>query len=69
MNRSRRVWDELLLVIEQALAAFSGVSPDLIVHSLAIPKDVTERMAGSALRCGHRRFAKKITAEKLHKER
>jgi len=38
MKRSRRVWDELLLVIEEALAAFSGVSPELIVHSPAVPK-------------------------------
>lgn len=38
MKRSRRVWDELLLVIEEALAVFSGVSPDLIVHSPAVPK-------------------------------
>lgn len=37
MKRSRRIWDELLAVIEEALAAFSGVSPDMIAHSPAHP--------------------------------
>ena len=37
MNPHRRFWDELLLVVEESLAAFAGVSPDLIGHSPAIP--------------------------------
>ena len=38
MNRPRKIWGELLLVIEEALAAFSGVSPDLIAHAPTFPK-------------------------------
>lgn len=49
MNPDRRFWDELLLVAEESFAAFSGVSPDLIGHSLAIPKACHPETAGSVL--------------------
>jgi len=38
MNHHRRFWDELLLALEESLAAFSGVNPDLIDTSATIPK-------------------------------
>ena len=38
MNHHRRFWDELLAVLEESLAAFSGVNPDLIDAPTTIPK-------------------------------
>jgi hypothetical protein len=38
MNNHRRFWDELLVTLEESLAAFSGVNPDLINASSTIPK-------------------------------
>ena len=38
MNHHRRFWDELLVTLEESLAAFSGVNPDLIDAPSTIPK-------------------------------
>lgn len=38
MNHHRRFWDELLVALEESLAAFSGVNPDLIDAPATIPK-------------------------------
>lgn len=38
MNYRRRFWDELLVVLEESLAAFSGVDPELIAASTTISK-------------------------------
>ena len=38
MNHHRRFWDELLAALEESLAAFSGVNPDLIDAPTTIPK-------------------------------
>jgi hypothetical protein len=38
MNHDRRFWDELLVAVEESLAAFSGVSPDLIAQSPVVTK-------------------------------
>jgi hypothetical protein len=38
MSSRRRFWDGLLVALEESLAAFSGVNPDLIDASAAIPK-------------------------------
>lgn len=38
MNHHRRFWDELLVVLEESLAAFSGVDPELIDASTTISK-------------------------------
>jgi hypothetical protein len=38
MNHHRRFWDELLVSIEESLAAFSGVNPDLVDGPATIPK-------------------------------
>lgn len=38
MNHRRRFWDELLVTLEESLAAFSGVNPDLIGTPTTIPK-------------------------------
>jgi hypothetical protein len=38
MNHHWHFWDELLRATEESYAAFSGVSPDLIGDSRAIPK-------------------------------
>jgi hypothetical protein len=38
MNQHWRLWEELLLVVEESFAAFSGVSTDLVGHSQAVPK-------------------------------
>jgi hypothetical protein len=40
MNHHRRFWDELLVSLEESLAAFSGVNPDLIDAPATIPKTV-----------------------------
>jgi hypothetical protein len=45
MNHRRRFWDELLVTLEESLAAFSGVNPDLIGTPATIPK--TCRQDGS----------------------
>ena len=37
MNHHRRFWDELLAALEESLAAFSGVNPDLIDAPAVIP--------------------------------
>ena len=70
MNRSRRVWDELLRAIEEALAEFSGVSPDLIVYSPVIPEEALARERQAPLSLAPSPVcARKNTAKKLHKER
>jgi hypothetical protein len=70
MNRSRRVWDELLRAIEEALAEFSGVSPDLIVHWPAIPeKTLPGEWQAPPVVAPSPVCARKNTAEKLNKER
>lgn len=38
MNDRRRFWDELLVALEESLAAFSGVDPELIDASTTISK-------------------------------
>jgi hypothetical protein len=38
MNHPRGFWNELLVTLEESLAAFSGVNPDLIDASATIPK-------------------------------
>lgn len=38
MSHHRRFWDEFLVALEESLAAFSGVNPDLIDASATIPK-------------------------------
>ena len=38
MNDRRRFWDELLVALEESLAAFSGVDPELIDASTTIYK-------------------------------
>lgn len=38
MNHRRRFWEELLVALEESLAAFSGVDPDLIDAPKTIPK-------------------------------
>lgn len=38
MNHHRRFWNELMVAFEESLAAFSGVSPDLIAQSPAMAK-------------------------------
>ena len=38
MNHHRRFWGELLATLEESLAAFSGVNPDLIDAPATIPK-------------------------------
>ena len=38
MNHRRRFWEELLEALEESLAAFSGVDPDLIDAPKTIPK-------------------------------
>ncbi len=38
MNHHRRFWDELLVTLEESLAAFSGVNPDLINAPATTPK-------------------------------
>jgi hypothetical protein len=38
MNDRRRFWDELLVALEESLAAFSGVDPELIEASTTISK-------------------------------
>ena len=38
MSHHRRFWDEFLVALEESLAAFSGVNPDLIDASAKIPK-------------------------------
>ena len=57
MNPHRRFWDELLLVVEESLAAFGGVSPDLISHSPAIPNTCPQGTARSVLQDRNRRCA------------
>ncbi len=43
MNPHRRFWDELLLVVEESLAAFGGVSPDLIESFASDSKHLSSR--------------------------
>ncbi len=38
MSHHRRFWDEFLVTLEESLAAFSGVNPDLIDASATLPK-------------------------------
>lgn len=57
MNPHRRFWDELLLAVEESLAAFGGVSPDLIGYSPATPNTCRQGTAGSALQGRNRRSA------------
>ena len=38
MSHHRRFWDGLLVALEESLAAFSGVNPDLIDAPATIPK-------------------------------
>lgn len=57
MNPHRRFWDELLLAVEESLAAFGGVSPDLVGNSQATPKARRQGTAGSVLQGGNRRSA------------
>jgi len=38
MNHHRRFWDEVLVALEESLAAFSGVDPELIAAAAMIPK-------------------------------
>lgn len=38
MNHHRRFWDGLLVALEESLAVFSGVNPELIDASATIPK-------------------------------
>lgn len=38
MNQHRRFWDGLLVALEESLAAFSGVNPDLIDAPATTPK-------------------------------
>ena len=38
MSRHRRFWDRLLVALEESLAVFSGVNPDLIDAPSTIPK-------------------------------
>jgi hypothetical protein len=39
MSSRRRFWDGLLVALEESLAAFSGVNPDLIEVSATLPKN------------------------------
>ena len=39
MNHRRRFWDELLVALEESLAAFSGVNPDFMDAPAAITKN------------------------------
>lgn len=38
MSHRRRFWEELLMALEESLAAFSGVDPDLIDAPKTTPK-------------------------------
>ena len=49
MRQYRRFWNNLLLAVEDAFAAFSGVRPDLIAHS-PTPRSATETSEGPFVR-------------------
>ena len=38
MRQNSSFWDALMLAVEESLAAFSGVSPDMVGHSKAVSK-------------------------------
>jgi hypothetical protein len=40
MSQVRRLWAVLMLSVEESLAAFSGVSPDLVGHSQVVQRTV-----------------------------
>lgn len=40
MSQVRSLWAVIMLSVEESLTAFSGVSPDLVGHSQAVPKTV-----------------------------
>jgi hypothetical protein len=70
MNRSRLVCGELLRAIEEALAAYSGVSPDLVAHWPAVPeKKLAREWRARPFVAPSPACARKNTAEKLQKER
>lgn len=47
MRRNSSFWAALMLAVEESLAAFSGVSPDMVGHSQAVSK--TTRLAAGRL--------------------
>ena len=48
MRQYRRFWNHLLLAVEDAFAAFSGVRPDLIAHS-PTPRSVVGSREGTVV--------------------
>jgi hypothetical protein len=43
MNHHRRFWDELLVAVDEALAAFSGARPGLVAQSPVLAKLIAKQ--------------------------
>jgi hypothetical protein len=52
MNHHRRFWGELLIAVEESLAAFSGVKPDLVAQAPVLAK--TDCRDSNRFRCSMR---------------